>query len=408
MVADTKPPTSTPSTSDSSPVNYYSTIQKKFKEDEVTYDNYDKVQIKLPFRMCLVGASGSGKTNAVINLFNQINHFDKVLLFAKDIEESLYANFIDLMRKVEKETGAQILTVSSKIEDLPKTETINKKNNTLLIVDDMITEKSKMLATVAEYWIRGRKKNVSCLFLSQSYFEIPTLIRKNSSYFLFTKITTDRDLHMILKDFQLGVSAEEISRLYQEATSAGFPNFFLIDLGNDPALRFRKNFVPMSAKVEELGEGKEKEKGEGRAYTASVRGKRMRSTTSAKMDQVDLSKAPSGLKGAVHVVKEQPHPPVSHTKHRKSHDTGGLREYVHQMEIEPDDLVRHMMDTDDERDLMEGDGIGRRKKRRKRGGKLKEVKTKPRIKAGKKSNETEKMIERMLGLRRTPYWSPSP
>lgn len=227
--------------------NNYESVPKKFKEEERNYENEKKVNIKIPFRMCVTGASGSGKTNAIVEIIKKINAFDKIMIWAKDTEEPLYASFIDKIQTVEKQQGSSILTVSNDIKDLPSVDTINKENNTLLIIDDMVTEKDKMLNRVVEYFIRGRKKGVSSVFLSQSYFDIPTLIRKQCNYFVFTKISGDRDLQMILKDFRLGVTEEEVKKLYEEATKGGFPNFFMIDCQtNDKALRFRRNFGGLS------------------------------------------------------------------------------------------------------------------------------------------------------------------
>lgn len=229
--------------SDETLVNYYEKVPKKFKEDERHYENEKSLQIKLPFRMVITGASGSGKTNALSNIITKINAFDKIMIWAKDTEEPLYASFIDDVRTYEKTHGASILTVSNTISDLPSVDSMNKDNNTLLIIDDMVTEKDKNLSKVSEYFIRGRKKNVSPIFLTQSYFDTPTLIRKQSSYFIFTKISGERDLNLILKDFRLGISEEQIMKLYTEATKGGFPNFFMIDLQtNDKDLRFRRNF----------------------------------------------------------------------------------------------------------------------------------------------------------------------
>jgi Poxvirus A32 protein len=222
--------------------NHYKQIPKKFQEEERHYPNEKKVQIKLPFRMCLIGASGSGKTNCLIELIEQMNCFDKIILMAKNTEEPLYATLIDNIREVEKKTGAQILTVGNNITELPDLKTIDKKSNTLLIVDDMVNEKDKQLGRVAEYFTMGRKQYVSPIFISQSYFKVPKIIRENTGYFVFTKITGNRDLFMILKDFELGVTEEQLLSLYN-ASATGFPNFFMIDREtNDKDLIFRKNF----------------------------------------------------------------------------------------------------------------------------------------------------------------------
>lgn len=226
--------------------NFYDLVPKKFQDEPRTYPNFDEVQIKIPFRAVLTGCTGSGKTNALLRLFAAINAFDKVYLYAKDLTETLYQYWADAFEQAEKTSGAQIFTKSNDLNTLPEVSTHNKKLNTLLIFDDMITEKQKDLAKVEKYWIMGRKMHCSSVILTQSYFHAPILIRKNSELFFFTKLRTDRDLCFIMKDFQLGVSEDKILELYKQATARGYPDFFLIDTETkDPRYRFRKNFEPM-------------------------------------------------------------------------------------------------------------------------------------------------------------------
>lgn len=237
----------TQSKDDSRAGNYYTLVPKKFQAEERTYPRFEQLHIKIPFRMVLTGASGSGKTNALIRLFDEMNCFERVLLFARCLHEPLYAFLIDVLTKVEERTGHQILLKSKDITDLPAVDKLNDKLNNLFICDDMVNEKSKQLAKVADYWVMGRKFQGSCCFLTQSYFDAPTIIRKNSTKFVFTLISTQRDLVMILKDFRLGVNEDQIMDLYHEATKDGFPNFFMVDTDSnlDPQYRFRRNFEPL-------------------------------------------------------------------------------------------------------------------------------------------------------------------
>ncbi len=245
--------------SDDEVENLYATIPKKFKEEERHYDNEEKLKIKIPFQMCITGTTGSGKTNALIQLIKKMNCFEHIMLWAKDTEEPIYASFIDMMRQAEKKSGESILTVSNILTDLPSVDTLNKEKNNLLILDDMITEKDKDLKSRVEpYYIRGRKKNCSVVFLAQDYFKIPITVRKNSSYFIFTKVDSERDLTTILKDHGLGVTDEQIEQMYLTATKDGFPNFFMIDKKSGPGnpYRFRKNYKPIPIPGKEEKEGK--------------------------------------------------------------------------------------------------------------------------------------------------------
>ena len=43
-----------------------------------------------PYRILIIGGSGSGKTNALLNLIKEQGNIDKIYLYAKDLSESKY------------------------------------------------------------------------------------------------------------------------------------------------------------------------------------------------------------------------------------------------------------------------------------------------------------------------------
>ena len=43
-----------------------------------------------PYRILIIDGSGSGKTNALLNLINKQNDIDKIYLYAKDLNEPKY------------------------------------------------------------------------------------------------------------------------------------------------------------------------------------------------------------------------------------------------------------------------------------------------------------------------------
>ena len=47
-----------------------------------------------PYRIMITGGSGSGKTNALINLINEQSNIDKIYLYAKDLSELKYEYLI--------------------------------------------------------------------------------------------------------------------------------------------------------------------------------------------------------------------------------------------------------------------------------------------------------------------------
>ena len=66
-----------------------------------------------------------------------------------------------------------------------------KKHKILIVFDDMIADmlnNKKLNPIVTELFIRGRKINISLLFISQSYFCMPKNIRLNSTHYFILKI----------------------------------------------------------------------------------------------------------------------------------------------------------------------------------------------------------------------------
>ena len=62
-----------------------------------------------------------------------------------------------------------------------------KKRKVLIIFDDMIADminnNNKLNPIVTELFIRGRKLNISIIFITQSYFKVPKDVRLNSTHF---------------------------------------------------------------------------------------------------------------------------------------------------------------------------------------------------------------------------------
>ena len=60
----------------------------------------------------------------------------------------------------------------------------------------MINNK-KLNSIVTELFIRGRKLNISLVFITQSYFKVPKDVRLNSTHFFIMKIPNKRELQQI-------------------------------------------------------------------------------------------------------------------------------------------------------------------------------------------------------------------
>ena len=122
------------------------------------------------------------------------------------------------------------------LQSTPPLDKMDKHFNHLVIWDDCVLAKD--LSMVEKYYQRARKVNCSCIFLSQSYFLTPKFIRKNSNYMVLLKLSGLREINMILSEFGLGLTKEQLQKMYDYATSEKLSPLF-IDM-EDSHYRFRK------------------------------------------------------------------------------------------------------------------------------------------------------------------------
>lgn len=214
--------------------------KKEVKKYNTKYDNpcFDKTKIKHPFRAILIGASGSGKTQTLMNIIKAMSGtWDFIILCVKTAQEPLYEYLLNKCR------GSIALYEEGK---LPTMEDIDKitdkgKDQVLVIYDDLCLMKDQK--PIEEMYIRGRKKNCSMIYLSQSFYKIPKTIRVNCNLIFLKKLSTNRDLKMILREYDCGVSEKQLMEMYKKATDNQLDFLTIrIDEQWDSPYKFTKNF----------------------------------------------------------------------------------------------------------------------------------------------------------------------
>ena len=116
-----------------------------------------------------------------------------------------------------------------------------------IVFDDMIADMihyKKLNSIVTELFIRGRKLNISLVFITQSYFKVPKDVRLNTTHFFITKIPNGRELQHIAINHSSDIKAERFTNIYRKSTVEPY-SFLVIDttLASDNPLRFRKLFL---------------------------------------------------------------------------------------------------------------------------------------------------------------------
>jgi hypothetical protein len=171
----------------------------------------------------VIAPSGSGKSIFLTNLITLFckgteGTFDNIYIFCKSRDEPLYKYLSD------KSKG--LIDVHENLEKLPPINDLNTCKQTLIIFDDMVTDLKKH-PIISEYFIRGRKKSASIIFLSQSYYNTPKIIRQNINYCVILKLGGTRDINSILRECSIGISKEQLLYMYNEATKKKFDTMII-------------------------------------------------------------------------------------------------------------------------------------------------------------------------------------
>ena len=90
-------------------------------------------------------------------------------------------------------------------------------------------------------FIKGRKLNISLLFITQSYFKVPEDVRLNTTHFFITKISNKGELQRIAPNHSSNTSFKNFINSYREFTAE--PYCFLVSdttLASNNPLRLRK------------------------------------------------------------------------------------------------------------------------------------------------------------------------
>ena len=214
-------------------VDFYKSMPKKFLLQSHN-PNFKDHKLNLPFRMLIIGGSGAGKTQTLMNLIRVMNGtFNNIHIITKNKDEPLY-NYLE--SKVD--TG---LSITEGIDSAPNLDEFDKKEQSLIVMDDLVLEKNQK--QLEQYFIRARKLNCSLVYLSQSYFAVPKMIRMNLNYLIIKRLNTLQDLFRMLREYTLGVSKEALVDLYQHSIQDNKQDFLLVDLDSEPKDRFRFNFL---------------------------------------------------------------------------------------------------------------------------------------------------------------------
>lgn len=219
-------------------INFYKELPKEFVP-KYNNPNYDKVKLKHPMLAGIYGGTGSMKTNCLLNILKKMpKTWEKMVICVKTSSEPFYT-------WLQQKIPANQLEIyeGGIIPDVEKYKDFD--GQMIIIFDDLVSMKKQ---TAIEDWhIRGRKtcqnKGCSMVYISQSYFRTPKLIRIQQNYIFLKRLTSARDLNIVINDFGMLGNKKDIINAYKKTVDESKENFFLIRVDHEPEERFSKNFL---------------------------------------------------------------------------------------------------------------------------------------------------------------------
>ena len=202
-----------------------------FKFDHITKEdikehNPNRPQTPdLPYKILIVEGSESSKTNALLNLISHQPDIDKIYVYAKDPCEAKYQLLINKREDAGKkhfndseaffEYSNDMVDIYKNIEEYNP----NKKCKIFIVFDDVIADmlrNKRLNPIVTEVFIRGRKLNVSLVFIKQSYFAVPKNITLNSTNYFIMKIPNKRELQQTAFNHSSDIDFQNFMNIYKK------------------------------------------------------------------------------------------------------------------------------------------------------------------------------------------------
>ena len=218
--------------------------------DDIVGNNSSSERNDWPFRMLIIGLSGSGKTNTLLHLINNFHPIDKIYLYAKDTDEKKYQFLINKREQAgikNLNDPHAFIEYSNNMDDVLDDINNHNKNRdkkVLIIFDDMIADimrSEKFKAIVKELFIRCRKLNISIVFITQSYFRTPKDTRLNTTHYILMKIGSTKELKNIAEENSGHLNFKDFLKIYNYCTKEPY-SFMMIDTRPNAAIPFKKNF----------------------------------------------------------------------------------------------------------------------------------------------------------------------
>ena len=203
-----------------------------------------------PFRMLIIGPSGSGTTNTLLHLINYLHPIDKIYLYAKDLHEPKY----EYLNNKREQAGIKNLNdphafieysddMNNVLDDINNYNK-NRDKKVLIVFYDVIADieyNKNFKRIIKELFYRARKINVSIVFITQSYFRALKDARLNSTHYILMKIGNKKELKSIAEEKSGHLDYKDFLEMYNYCIKEPY-SFMTIDARPTTTIPFKKIF----------------------------------------------------------------------------------------------------------------------------------------------------------------------
>ena len=120
-----------------------------------------------------------------------------------------------------------------------KFKDLNRDEQTCLIFDDFMTEKDQ--SKMKELVVKCRHKNCDFVYISQSYFRTPKIIRDNCDVLNVFHLQDNREVDTIGRIYCGDLTKKQFRKMYDEATS-GYNFLTIIKKSKNLFEKYRMNW----------------------------------------------------------------------------------------------------------------------------------------------------------------------
>ena len=193
-----------------------------------------------PFRCCILGKVGLGKSNIAKNIFLRCQSGDNPF-------QQLY-----IVHGSETTREWDSCEPTMMLSDIPEpADLVENEVKTLIIIDDMemsSLNKFQMKNLNSLFRFVSSHHNFSVIVAYQSFFDVPPIIRKCSNVFILYRPNNDDELTTIGR--RVGLKKNEIRDIFDNLLTH-YRDTLTIDMSNESPAYLRKNLYEKIEKTPE-------------------------------------------------------------------------------------------------------------------------------------------------------------